>query len=467
MPETASSTTNQQFDLIVIGAGPVGEELAGIVAAEGQRTAIVEHDLVGGDCAYYACKPSKALLRPLEVAANTRHLEGVSNSEVIADDLLSRRDNLVSNYDDSGQKRKLEASGITVVRGHGRLNGERTVEVHGADGATQTLHATRAVVITTGTKPNIPPAFDGVPVWDSQDATAVQDVPARLIIIGGGPVACEAASWMNALGSKVTMLIRQGTLLTGFEPLVSDLLTNQLEKAGVEVRSFTEATQVRRPDGMDQGLGKQKGGPISVQTNDGETIEADELLLATGRRPALEAINLESVGLSANDVLEQRTPEWLHALGDAGGQHKLTHMGKYQARMFARRFLDQKVPEPAIEPPTPQVVFTDPQVAFVGLTEEAATEAGYDVVVAEADFADVVGATLLRDDVVGQAKIVVDKATDQLLGATFVGPETAEMLHAATIAITAQVPVSTLQHAIPVFPTASEIWLGLLDKVVK
>lgn len=466
MSATYSSTTSQVFDVIVIGAGPVGETLAGLVAAEGLRTVLVEHDLVGGDCAYYACKPSKALLRPVEIAANTQHLEGIASTRVVADDLLSRRDHLVSSYDDSGQKQTLESAGITVVRGHGRLNGERTVEVHGADGATQTLHADRAVIVTTGTTPNIPPAFEGVPVWDSQDATAVREVPARLIIIGGGPVACEAASWMNALGSQVTMLIREGTLLTGFEPLASDLLTEQLEKAGVDIQFFTEATQVHRPDGMDQGLGKQKGGPINIRTNQGESIDADELLLATGRRPALEAINLESVGLSADDVAQQRTPEWLHALGDAGGKHKLTHMGKYQAKMFAKQFLGQKVDESAVEPPTPQVVFTDPQVAFVGFTEEAATEAGYDVVTAEADFADVVGATLLRDDVVGKAKLVVDKATDRLLGATLVGPEAGEMLHAATIAITAQVPVSTLQHAIPVFPTASEIWLGLLDQVM-
>lgn len=464
MSETAESTT-AQFDVIIIGAGPVGETFAGAIAAEGVRTAIVEHDLVGGDCAYYACKPSKALLRPVEVAANTQHLSGVGSSRVIADDLLSRRDNLVSNYDDSGQKKNLESSGITVVRGHGRLNGERTVEVHGTNGDTQTLHADRAVVITTGTTPNIPPAFEGIPVWGSHDATAAQDVPPRLLIVGGGPVACEAAAWMNALGSKVTMLVREGTLLTGMEPMASDVLSDQLEASGVDIQFFTEATQVRRPEGMDQGLGQQKGGPITVRTTGGESIEADELLLATGRRPDLEAINLASVGLETDDVLEQRTPDWLHALGDASGKHKLTHMGKYQARQFAKQFLGQKVDEPAVEPPTPQVVFTDPQVAFVGLTEDAATEAGYDVITAEAEFSDVVGATLLRDDVAGKAKLVVDQKTDRLLGATLVGPETGEMLHAATIAIAAQVPVTTLQHAVPVFPTASEVWLGLLDKL--
>src|SRR5699024_1695056 len=212
------------------------------------------------------------------------------------------RDEQVSNYDDSGQKKSLESAGVTVVRGHGQLNGERTVEVHGSDGTTQTLRTTRAVVVTTGTTPNIPPVFDGIPVWNSQDATSVQDVPARLVIIGAGAVACEAATWMNPLGSKVTMLVREGALLRGAEPFVSDILTDQFSDAGIDVRFFTEATQVQRPDGMHQGLGKDKGGAVTIRTSEGETVQADEVLLATGRRPALESIILESIGLSPQDV---------------------------------------------------------------------------------------------------------------------------------------------------------------------
>src|SRR5699024_9058438 len=211
---------------------------------------------------------------------------------------------------------------------------------------------------------NIPPVFDGIPVWNSQDATSVQDVPARLVIIGAGAVACEAATWMNALGSNVTTVVPEGSLMRGTEPFVSVVLTDQFSDAGIDGRFFTEATQVQRPDGMDPGLGKVKGGPVSIQTSEGETIEAEELLLATGRRPALESINLDSIGLSTDDVLEQRTPDWMHALGDAGGKHQLTHMGKYQAKQFATAFLGQQVHEPVIEPPTPQVVFTDPQVAM-------------------------------------------------------------------------------------------------------
>src|SRR5699024_10083973 len=282
---------------------------------------------------------------------------------VVADDLLARRSEKVSNYDDAEAKQAIEDKGATVFRGHGRLNGERTVEVHDSDGSVTTLQADRAVVVTTGTIPNIPPALEGVPAWDSQDATAAQDVPTRLAIIGGGPVACEAATWMAALGSKVTMLVREGSLLTGLEPFAADILAEQLEYVGVDIQFYTEAAEVGRHDGLDLGLGKVEGGPVNIRIKDSNFLEFDELLLATGRRPALESLNLDSIGLTANDVLDQRTPGWLHALGDASGQYRLTHMGKYQARQFAQRFLGGDVTQADSNAaqqhtPTTQVVFT-------------------------------------------------------------------------------------------------------------
>lgn len=469
MSTTSPTNTENRYDVIVIGAGPVGETLAEKVVANGLSAALVEHDLVGGDCAYYACKPSKALLRPIQIAKASQHLTGVRPTTIVADDLLARRNEKVSHYHDAAQKWTMEDLGITVVRGHGRLNGERSVEVHGSDGATHTLHANRVVALTTGTVANIPPVFEGIPVWDSKDATAVRDVPARLVIVGGGPVACEAASWMSALGSKVTMLVREGLLLGKFEPFVSDMIADQLTEAGIDIQFFTEAAEVRRPDGMDHGVGEIKGGPVALRTKAGDTIEADEVLLATGRRPDLGAVDLESVGLSADDVLEDNLPEWLYAIGDAGGKYQLTHMGKYQARTLAKQLTSvaEHPEDDALdtEPPITQVVFTDPQVASVGLTEDAARESGYDIVTAEVDFGDVKGAALQRDNVVGRAKIVVDKATNSLIGATLVGPEAGEMLHAASIAVAAQIPVPMLQEAVPVFPTASEIWVSLLEQV--
>ena len=469
MSTTSPINTEHHYDVIVIGAGPVGETLAQHVVAKGLTAALVEHDLVGGDCAYYACKPSKALLQPIHIANASQNLSGVRATTIVADELLARRNEKVSHYHDAAAKWAMEDAGVTVVRGHGRLNGQRTVEVHGSDGATHRLHANRAVAITTGTVANIPPEFAGIPVWDSKDATAVRDVPGRLVIIGGGPVACEAASWMNALGSKVTMLVRDGVVLNKFEPFVSDMIADQLTEAGIDIQFFTQAAEVRRPDGMDHGIGEIKGGPVTIRTKAGETLEADEVLLATGRRPDLATVDLSSVGLTVQDILNDKLPHWLYAIGDAGGTYQLTHMGKYQARTLAKQLTRvANTPEHDMadtQPPVPQVVFTDPQVASVGLTEDAAREAGYDIVTAEADFADVKGAALQRDDVVGKAKIVVDTATNSLIGATLVGPETAEMLHAATIAIAGQIPVPTLQEAVPVFPTAAEIWVSLLEQV--
>lgn len=466
MTSTAEQSAQDQFDYVVIGAGPVGETFGQKIAAAGHSVAIVEHDLVGGDCAYFACKPSKALLRPVQVAQDSQHVSGVASSKVLPDDLIARRDLQVGDYDDGPQIHALERAGLTVVRGHGRLAGQRAVAVDTPDETTRIVQATKGVVITSGTTANIPPAFEGVPVWDSKDATAVREVPRRLLVVGGGPVACEAATWMNALGSEVTMLVRGGELLAGYEPFVSDLLAEALTEAGVDIRFHTEATQVHRPDGLETGLGEINGGIITVRTNTAETFEAEELLLATGRRPNLEPLKLSSVDLTADDVLEDRTPDWLYALGDASGTYRLTHMGKFQARQLVARLTQgNTADESQDEPPTPQVVFTDPQIAVVGLTQAEAQQAGYAVVTAEADFSNVVGATLLRDDVAGKAKFVVDRATNCLIGATLMGPETGEMLHAATIAIAGKVPIETLTRAVPVFPTASEVWLFLLEQL--
>lgn len=462
---TTSPVQDQAFDFIVIGAGPVGETFAQLLTEAGHSVAIVEHRLVGGDCAYYACKPSKALLRPVQVAQISKHLQGVQSADVISDELLARRTKQVGHYDDTAQLDALEKAGLTVIRGHGKLAGKRRVSIHGSDHNTREFTAHNGVVITSGTTPNIPGPFRGIPVWDSKDATAVQDIPPRLIVVGGGAVACEAATWMTGLGSDVTMLVRDGSLLAGFEPFVSEIMTDQLTELGVSIEFFTEVNQVSRPEGVEHGLGLIKGGQLSVWTNTTAHYEADELLLATGRRPDLDDVGLDTVGLTNEVVLEGRTPDWLYALGDASGQHQLTHMGKYQAGLLAEHLREPGAALDTPQAPTTQVVFTDPQVASVGLTEDAARKAGYTVRTGEAEFAKVVGAALLRDDVTGRAKIVVDQATQCLIGATLVGPETAEMLHAATIAIVGKVPVSTLRHAVPVFPTASEIWLELLKRV--
>ena len=459
-------SANHEYDVVVIGAGPVGENVAQY-AIEGTdlTAALVEGELYGGECSYWACIPSKALLRPIAVADTTAHLQGVATAEVEPEGLLARRDSWVGGRDDTGQVRWAEDLGITAVRGHARLVGEREVEVTGDDGPHR-LRARHAVVLATGSEPVVPPPFADVRPWGSRDATAVTEVPGRLVVVGGGVVAVEAATWMAALGSEVTVLVRGETLLAGQEPFAGSVVAQALQAKGVDVRFSTSATGCRRPDARNTGVGRVHGGPVTVLTDDGE-VEADEVLVATGRRPRLGDVGLDAVGLTPDDVLEGRLPEWLHAVGDASGEAPLTHWGKYRARVLGDAIAAAAtgrgplpVPDGA---PVPQVVYTDPQVARVGMTEAEAREAGHDVEVAEVPFAQVGGAALLRDDAPGRAKLVVDRKGGLVLGATFVGTDAGQLLHGATIAITGRVPVHLLRHAVPSFPDVTEVWLRLLE----
>lgn len=455
-----------EYDVVVIGAGPVGENVAQYAIEGTDLTAtLVEGELYGGECSYWACIPSKALLRPVAVADTTAHLQGVATAEIEPQGLLARRDSWVGGRDDSGQVRWAEDLGITAVRGHARLVGEREVEVTD-DGSPVRLRARHAVVLATGSEPVVPPPFADVHPWGSRDATAVAEVPGRLVVVGGGVVAVEAATWMAALGSEVTMLVRGETLLAGQEPFAGAVVAQALQAKGVDVRLSTSATGCRRPDARDTGVGRVHGGPVTVVTDDGE-VEADEVLVATGRRPRLGDVGLDAVGLTPDDVLEGRLPEWLHAVGDASGEAPLTHWGKYRARVLGDAIAAAAtgrgplpVPDGA---PVPQVVYTDPQVARVGMTEAEAREAGHDVEVAEIPFAQVGGAALLRDDAPGRAKLVVDRKGGLVRGATFVGTDAGQLLHAATIAITGRVPVHLLRHAVPSFPDVTEVWLRLLE----
>ena len=463
------------FDVIVLGGGPVGENVAQY-ATEGSdlTAALVEGELLGGECSYYACMPSKALLRPLAVAGAAAHLPGITAPEVDAEALLARRDDWVSHYSDAGQVDWAEGAGLHVVRGHGRLAGEREIEVGGADGrAPQRLRAERAVVLATGSAAVIPEALRDLSPWTSRDATGVVEVPDELLIIGGGVVAVEAATWMAALGSRVTMLVRGDVLLRGLEPFAGEHVLEALRELGVEVRLGASVLSGEREDARETGLGRLHGGRVRLEVEDRQgrrEVSADEVLVATGRRPRLHDVGLETVGLSPEDVTGgAELPDWLHVVGDASGEAPLTHWGKYRARVIGQRILAGATGE-AAEPvpetvPVPQVVFTDPQVAAVGLTEAAAREAGHRVVTAQVPFGGAAGSALLRDDVTGTAQIVVDLDSRTLVGATFVGPEASELLHAATIAIVGAVPVHVLRHAVPSYPAASELWLRLLEEL--
>lgn len=466
--------TSDVFDIVVIGAGPVGEIVAQYATEGTDLTAVlVERELVGGECSYYACMPSKALLRPIEVAGTAAHLHGLTSPSFDRDALLARRDEWVSHYDDASQVAWAEDAGIAVVRGKGRLSGRRLVTVDTPEGP-RSLEARHAVVLATGSEPVVPEVYAACAPWTSRDATGVREVPERLAIVGGGVVACEAAVWMNALGARVTMLVRGDRLLSNGEPFAGDLIFAALTESGVEVRLGAEATECRRDDARDTGMGRIHGGPVHVSV-EGEEVTADELLVATGRRPRLSDVGLDNVGVQGGQegieecVGSVDRPDWLVLVGDASGDAPLTHWGKYRARVLgeqiAARAEGRPGPPPRDDVPVPQVVFTDPQVASVGLTEKAAREAYADIAVAHVPWNSAAGAALQRDDAPGAAQLVIDRATSRLVGATFVGAGAGELLHAATIAVTARVPVDVLWHAVPSYPTASELWLRLLESL--
>lgn len=457
-----------EYDVVVIGGGPAGENAAQY-AVEGtsMTSVIIERELLGGECSYWACMPSKALLRPIAVADLTADLEGVSTAHVAPKALLERRDYWVSDYDDSGQETWADGAGIAVLRGDATLIGERTVRVTSTEGD-RTVMARQAVVIATGSEATVPgPYADALP-WDSRDATGVVDVPDRLVIVGGGVVACEAAIWMSALGSQVTLVVRDSRLLGRTEPFAGEAVLTGLRDRGVTVHLGAEVTDVRRADPEATGLGHLHGGVVSLTTSAGD-LEADEVLLAIGRTPRLDDVGLAAVGLTRDDVTSGQLPGWLHAVGDASGGAPLTHWGKHQARVVGARIVAASKGEVAWEPdreaPVPQVVFSDPEVASVGMTEAEARHAGHDVVVTRVPSASAAGTALLRDHVAGESQLVVDAGSRLLLGATFVGPEAGELVHAATVAIVGDVPVHVLRHAVASYPTAAELWLRLLEEL--
>jgi pyruvate/2-oxoglutarate dehydrogenase complex dihydrolipoamide dehydrogenase (E3) component len=466
-----STSEDHSFDVVVIGAGPAGENVPGRVVPAGLSCAVVEDDLVGGECSYWACIPSKALLRPVDVVAAASHVPGVPIPEVDAAAVLRRRDDMVSSYDDSGQVSWLDGVGATLVRGHGRLAGPRRVEITAADGSVVVLRARVAVVLATGSRASLPPVpgLAEAQPWTNREATGLTSVPERLVVIGGGVVAVEMAQAIKGLGAReVTLLVRGPRLLSRQEPFAGELVRESLEDMGITVLTEVSPAGVRR-----------SGGTVTVSLDDGRDIEADEILVATGRRPATDDLGLETVGLTAgkpvdvDDALRARgVPDgWLYAVGDVNGRNPLTHMGKYQARIVADVILgdcgrgsDGARRATSDEGCVPQVIFTSPQVAAVGPTEEEARRDGRNVRAVEYDIGAVSGASLHAQGYRGRAKLVVDEDRHTVLGATFVGADVAELLHSATVAVAGEVTLEQLWHAVPSFPTISEVWLRLLEE---
>ena len=476
----ASLPESGAHDVIVLGAGPVGQTVAARTRAAGLSVAVVERELVGGECSYWGCVPSKALLRPVLSIADARRVDGAR--EAVADPIsvegvFGRRDRYVTNWNDSGQAETVAATGADVVRGHGRLKGARRVEVVTADDRSHVMTARHAVVICTGSTAALPdiPGIVDAKAWTNRRATDSSEMPPRLAVVGGGGVGVEMATAWSGLGSKVALLARTPRLLPRMEPFVGEFVSRGLAESGVDVRLGVSVAQLKRHHQDDS---------LSVTLDSGEQIVVDDILFATGRVPNTADIGLETVGLQpgawldVDDTCLVRSIDgtWLYALGDVNHRALLTHQGKYQARI-AGNVIGARATGESLETGSwgahvttadtfavPQAFFTDPEAGSVGWTAEAARQAGYRAKIVDVDIGEtVMGANLFADSYAGQARLVVDCDSEVLLGASFVGPGVAELLHSATIAVAGQVPINRLWHAVPCFPTISEVWLRLLE----
>ena len=440
--------TNEHFDAVVIGTGPAGEVAVSRLSQQGLNVALVERELIGGECAYWACIPSKTLLRPPETRFDARRAAGVSDPTVAWPQVAAYRDYMIRDLDDSGQVAGYEAQGVTVVKGQARMTGPGCVDVDG-----RTLNTDR-IIIATGSEAAIPP-IDGLHeagYWTNREATTLQELPESIVILGGGPVGVELGQLFRRFGVEVTLVQAGERLIDREDPIVGALILEVLREEGVDVRVATRAERVRLENGR-----------RVITLSDGSEVAGRELLIATGRTPRVEGIGLDTVGVEASGKgikidARCRAGEGVWAIGDVTGVMPFTHVGMYQGRIAAADIAGRSVT--ADYSAIPRVVFSDPELAAVGLTEDQAREQGLDVMTSRVSLADAIARPwTYEQNPRGDLGLIADRERQLLIGAWVVAPLASEWIHQAALAIKTRTPLEVLRDTVAQFPTFSEAYL--------
>jgi dihydrolipoamide dehydrogenase len=442
----------ERFDVAILGAGPAGEHAAYALVAEGRRVLLVERELIGGECTNWACIPTKTLLRPAEVRGESARAAGVRQAPLDWPSLDRYRDYMTSAGDDSARVARYDEMGVRVVKGDGRLDGPGRLRVgeHGFEA--------KHILISTGSDPVIPPieGLSDAGYWTNREATALHEIPATVVIIGGGPVGIELAQFLSRYKSRVALVEGADRLASREDEEVCALLRDSLERDGVEVHTGRQASHVRRD-----------GDGRVVTLDDGTELRGDRVIVSVGRRPRARDIGLETIGLDSDlravPVDEHcRVAAGVWAAGDCTGVALFTHVAKYQARVALADMRGR--PVAADYRALPRVIFTDPEVAAVGLTAAGARDAGHDVAAAVIDLPNAIARPYTYEqDPRGKLGVVADRAHRVLLGAWAVAPLASEWIHQAVLAIKAEVPVDTLRQTVAQFPSYSEGYLSAVQ----
>ncbi len=445
----------ENFDVIVIGMGPGGEVAASQLLKAGKRVAVIERELIGGECGYWACIPSKTLLRPPEAKTGVARAEGVGGAELNWPATRDYRDTMIRHLDDSNQVTGYEKSGATVIKSAARITGPGRVEVDG-----RTLSAEH-IIVATGSDAVVPPVegLDEVPVWTNREATTLREIPKRAVMIGGSAVGVELGLFLRRYGAEVTILERSGRLLSREDPRPGELTEQYLREEGIDVRTSTSAVRARR-DGTD----------TVVELDSGDQVRCDVIIVGTGRTPRATDLGLENVGIELGErgevVVDDhcRAGSGVWALGDVTGVMPFTHVAMYMARVVADNITGTE--RTARYEGIPRVVFADPEVAAVGLTTEQAEQQGLSIASAEVDLSNAIARPwTYENNPRGHLGVLADKERRVLIGAWAVGPQASEWIHTAALAVREQLPIERLRDQVAQFPTYNEGWLNAFQKL--